>query len=148
MPMLLLSCNALTISDMPSMLTLMYDRSAVGWVGMRPGLPRIASPCRYISAARRCVCSTVVLAGAPVCNEHLTRTALNGGFLVVRSAISNFFSISFFGYKLHARSLVQFARLLKDEESARDNHALACNFARYSPIERTFSLTDSAINRS
>ena len=101
---------------------------------------------------RRCVCSTVVLAGAPICNEHLTRTALNGGFLVVRSAMSNFFSVSFFGYKLHARSLVQFARLadtlLKDEESARDNHALACNFARYSPIERTFSLTDSAINRS
>jgi len=24
--------------------------------------------------------------------------------------------------------------LLKDEESARDNHALACNFAKYSPI--------------
>jgi len=25
--------------------------------------------------------------------------------------------------------------LLKDEESARDNHPLACNFARYSPID-------------
>ena len=34
--------------------------------------------------------------------------------------------------------LVHFARLantlLKDEESARDNHVLACNFAKYSPI--------------
>ena len=33
---------------------------------------------------------------------------------------------------------VSFARLantlLKDEESARDNHVLACNFAKYSPI--------------
>ena len=34
--------------------------------------------------------------------------------------------------------LVHFARrantLLKDEESARDNHVLACNFAKYLPI--------------
>jgi len=33
---------------------------------------------------------------------------------------------------------VHFARLantmLKDEESARDNHVLACNFAKYLPI--------------
>jgi len=26
------------------------------------------------------------------------------------------------------------ATLLEDEESARDNHLLACNFAKYSPI--------------
>ena len=40
--------------------------------------------------------------------------------------------------------------LLKDEESARDNHVLACNFAKYSPILIVFSyrLTDSAINLS
>jgi len=38
--------------------------------------------------------------------------------------------------------------LLKDEESARDNHALACNFAKYSPILTDFLLTDSAINIS
>jgi len=34
--------------------------------------------------------------------------------------------------------LMHFARLantlLKDEESARDNHVLACNFGKYSPI--------------
>jgi len=36
--------------------------------------------------------------------------------------------------------------LLKDEESARDNHVLACNFAKYLPIKN--SLTDSAINLS
>jgi len=34
--------------------------------------------------------------------------------------------------------LMQFARLanalLKDEESARDNHVLVCNFAKYSPF--------------
>jgi len=33
---------------------------------------------------------------------------------------------------------MQFARLantlLKDEDSARNNHVLACNFAKYSPI--------------
>jgi len=36
--------------------------------------------------------------------------------------------------------------LLKDEDSARDNHGLACNFAKYSPIKK--SLTDLAINLS
>jgi len=45
---------------------------------------------------------------------------------------------------------MHFARLtntlLKDEETARDNHALACNFAKYS--KNIFSLTDSAINLS
>jgi len=38
--------------------------------------------------------------------------------------------------------------LLKDEESARDNHVLACNFAKYSPIKNFFSLADSAVNLS
>jgi len=38
--------------------------------------------------------------------------------------------------------------LLKDEESTRDNHVLACNFAKYSPILNSFSLADSAINVS
>jgi len=33
-------------------------------------------------------------------------------------------------------------------QSARDNHVLACNFAKYSPILKMFSLTDSAINLS
>jgi len=41
-------------------------------------------------------------------------------------------------YKQERDCLVHFARmantLLKDEESARDNHALACNFAKYLPI--------------
>jgi len=36
------------------------------------------------------------------------------------------------------RRLMHFARLantlLKDEESARNNHVFACNFAKYSPI--------------
>ena len=36
--------------------------------------------------------------------------------------------------------------LLKDEESARDNHVFACNFAKYLPIKNN-SLTDSAINQ-
>jgi len=42
--------------------------------------------------------------------------------------------------KLQARidCLMHFAHLantlLKDEESARDNHVLACNFAKFSPI--------------
>ena len=41
-------------------------------------------------------------------------------------------------YKHKRGCLMHFARLantlLKDEESARDNHVLACNFAKYSPI--------------
>jgi len=41
-------------------------------------------------------------------------------------------------YKQEHGCLMHFAHLantlLKEEESARDNHVLACNFARYSPI--------------
>jgi len=37
--------------------------------------------------------------------------------------------------------------LLNDEESTRDNHVLACNFAKQSPINKC-SLTDSAMNLS
>jgi len=41
-------------------------------------------------------------------------------------------------YKQERECLTHFAQLanalLKDEESARDNHVLACNFAKYSPI--------------
>ena len=45
-------------------------------------------------------------------------------------------------YKQERGCLVHFGRLantlLKDEESARDNHAFACNFAKYSPILNFF----------
>jgi len=55
-------------------------------------------------------------------------------------------------YKQELGCLMHFARLtntvLKDEESARDNDILACNFAKYSPILIFFSLADSAINLS
>jgi len=50
--------------------------------------------------------------------------------------------------KLQARAwfLVHFVclanTLLKDEESARDNHFLACKFAKYLPNQKIFSLTD------
>jgi len=41
-------------------------------------------------------------------------------------------------YKQEHSRLMHFASLantlLKDEESARDNHVFACNFAKYSPI--------------
>jgi len=41
-------------------------------------------------------------------------------------------------YEQERGCLVHFAclanTLLKDEESARDNHVLACNFAKYLPI--------------
>ena len=41
-------------------------------------------------------------------------------------------------YKQVRGCLMHFARLantlLNDEESTRDNHVLACNFAKYSPI--------------
>jgi len=57
-------------------------------------------------------------------------------------------------YKQERSCLMHFARLantlLKDEESARDNHVLACNFAKYFkylPILKK-SLTDSALNLS
>ena len=46
---------------------------------------------------------------------------------------------------------MHFARLattlLKDEESARDSHVFACNFATYSQIKKN-SLADTAINLS
>jgi len=52
-------------------------------------------------------------------------------------------------YKQERGCLMHFARLantlLNDEESTRDNHVLACNFAKYSPIKK-ISLTDAAIN--
>ena len=55
-------------------------------------------------------------------------------------------------YKQERGCLMHFARLantlLQDEESARDNHVLAGNFAKYSPILKFFSLADSAINLS
>jgi len=45
-------------------------------------------------------------------------------------------------YKQERGCLVHFARLantlLKDEESARDNHVLASNFTKYSPILKLF----------
>jgi len=54
-------------------------------------------------------------------------------------------------YKQDRDCLMHFARLantlLKDGESARDNHVLACNYARYSPIVIFFH-SDSAINLS
>ena len=55
--------------------------------------------------------------------------------------------------KLQARAWLSHAlcaqgqHTAKDEESARDNHVFACNFAKYSPIS-IFSLSDSAINLS
>jgi len=55
-------------------------------------------------------------------------------------------------YKQERDGFVHFARLantlLKDKENARDNHVLACNFAKYSAILIFFSLTDLAINLS
>ena len=50
-------------------------------------------------------------------------------------------------YKQERGCLMHFARLantlLKDEESARDNHVVACNFAKlYLPILKNFSLSD------
>ena len=55
-------------------------------------------------------------------------------------------------YSQERGSLVHFLSLLAvcwpGAQSARDNHVLACNFAKYSPIFKMFSFTDSAINRS
>ena len=49
-------------------------------------------------------------------------------------------------YKQECGCLVHFARLtntlLKDEESAQDNHVLACDFAKYSPIKKIHSQTE------
>ena len=55
-----------------------------------------------------------------------------------------YFEIGEYLAKLHEECgcLVHFARLdntlLKDEESAPDNHVLACNFGKYSPILHFF----------
>jgi len=55
-------------------------------------------------------------------------------------------------YKQERDCLKHFVRLantlLKDAESARNNHVLAGNFAKYLPLLKMFSLTDSAINLS
>ena len=45
------------------------------------------------------------------------------------------------GCLIHFASLANSLR--EDEESARENHVLACNFAEYSPISEIFSLADS-----
>jgi len=54
-------------------------------------------------------------------------------------------------YKQESGCLMHFVRLantmLKDEESARDNHDFACDFAKYLPILK-ISLTHSVINLS
>jgi len=54
-----------------------------------------------------------------------------GGFLESAESVSE-------SYEKERGCLMYIARLantlLKDEESARGNHVLACNFAKYSPI--------------
>jgi len=53
-------------------------------------------------------------------------------------------------YKQQPGCLVHFVRLantlLKDEESAQDNHVFACNFGKYSPILKQISLYKSFLN--
>jgi len=55
-------------------------------------------------------------------------------------------------YKQEHGCLMHFARLaktlLKDEESARDNHAFLCNFAKYSPILNFFHSDFSFVSRT
>ena len=55
-------------------------------------------------------------------------------------------------YKQERDCLVHFLRLLAvcwpGAQSAPDNHAVACNFAKYSPISIFFSFTLSEINLS
>jgi len=60
----------------------------------------------------------------------------------------NFFEIGEYfwrSYKQERDCLMHFVRLantlLNDGESARSNHVLACNFAKYSPIKKTQSQT-------
>jgi len=63
-----------------------------------------------------------------------------------------FFKIGEFwqSYKQERGCLVQFARLantlLKDEDSARNNHVLACNFAKYSPIKKKITHIEALSN--
>ena len=55
-------------------------------------------------------------------------------------------------YQQERACLMHFARLAnalpKDEESARDNHVLACNFAKYYPILKLFFFADRLGNES
>ena len=66
---------------------------------------------------------------------------------VIAECVSDFFkSVNVWqSYKQERGFLMHFARLantlLKDEESARDNHVFACNFAKYSPILFFFTRT-------
>jgi len=50
-------------------------------------------------------------------------------------------------YTRLSRALVRLANtLIKDRKSARNNHVLAGNFAKYSSILKNISLADAAIN--
>jgi len=60
--------------------------------------------------------------------------------MFIAESVSDFFRLVniYQSYKQPRNCLMHFARLantlLKDVESARDNHVLACNFSKYSPI--------------
>ena len=86
-------------------------------------------------------CETLMLAKQAI-NDKLQASVvfiqIKRGFLL--TVWVNFFkSMNIWkSYKQERDCLVHFAHLantlLKDEESARDNHVLACNFATYLPI--------------
>jgi len=72
--------------------------------------------------------------------------------LLLSVSVKFFISVNIWqSYKQERGCLVHFARLantlLKDEESARYNHVLTCNFVKYSPIKEN-SLAVSGINLS
>jgi len=64
--------------------------------------------------------------------------------------LKTFFGPPFIWWYIERGCLMHFARLantlLNNEESARDNHFLSCNFAKYSLIKK-FSLTDRLSNK-
>ena len=101
-------------------------------------------PCETLMSAKQAIndklqgnVATYVRCGGVVNNQ------IKKGLLL--SVRVNFFNRWIFG-KVTSKSVVvsctlrAWPTLLKDEESARDNHVFACNFAKYSPILIFFTL--------
>jgi len=84
-----------------------------------------------------CICCYTALWNINRCGGVVNNQIKKG--LLLSVSVKFFKSVNIWqSYKQERGCLVYFARLantlLKDEESARDDHVFACNFDKYSPI--------------
>jgi len=82
--------------------------------------------------------ATYLRCGGDVSNIQISKSLLLQSASETKLNLMNIWR----SYKQDRCSFVHFVRLantlLKDEESARDNHLFACNFAKYSPTQKKF----------